>query len=173
MKKKANRIAFKGEVTHRHEADEVLKASGETVLIRRGVLRCMVMSCPDGCGELLTINLDGRAGKAWRYYSDGADLSLYPSVWRDSGCKSHFILWRSRIYWCDFGDELEVPMAEVVARVRQELGTTLESYSAIAERLNLVPWAVLSACGQLSRQGVAVEGRDRLRGHFMRAPGAR
>ena len=131
----------------------------------------MVMACPDGCGEMLTINLDGRAGKAWRFYAQGNDLSLFPSVWRDSGCESHFILWRSRIYWCDWGDELEGPMAEVVIKVLEALGSQLESYTFIAERLDLVPWAVLSACSKLRRDGLAAEGKDKLRDHFMRVPG--
>ncbi|WP_137894559.1 DUF6527 family protein [Ramlibacter sp. 2FC] len=171
MSKRADRLTFKGEVTHRHEADELLGKPGEAALVRRGVLRSMVMACPDGCGEMLTINLDGRAGKAWRFYAHGNDLSLFPSVWRDSGCESHFILWRSRIYWCDWGDELEVPMVEVVAKVHEALGPQLESYTSIAERLELVPWAVLSACGKLRREGLAVEGKDKLRAHFMKAPG--
>jgi hypothetical protein len=171
MKKRANRIVMKGEVTHRHLADEVLKAPGEAVIVRRGVLRSVVMACPDGCGELLTINLDGRAGKAWRYYDRGGDVSLFPSVWRDSGCESHFILWRSRIHWCDWSEELDMPMAEVIVQVRDALGTQLESYTSIADRLDLVPWAALSACGKLRREGIALEGKDKLRGHFMRAPG--
>jgi hypothetical protein len=171
MKNRVNRIAMKGEVTHRHLADEVLKAPGDAVLVRRGVLRSMVMTCPDGCGEVLTVNLDGRAGKAWRYFDRGGDVSLFPSVWRDTGCESHFILWRSRIYWCDWNEELDIPMDEVIVQVRDALGTQLESYTSIADRLELVPWAVLSACGKLRREGIAVEGKDKLRGHFMRGPG--
>lgn len=171
MRKRANRIAMKGEVTNRHLADEVLKTPGEAVLVRRGVLRSVVIACPDGCGEVITINLDGRAGKAWQYYEQGGDMSLFPSVWRDTGCESHFILWRSHIYWCDRNEELDVPMAEVILQVRDALGTQLESYTSIADCLDLVPWAVLSACGKLRREGIALEGKDRLRGHFMRAPG--
>lgn len=171
MNKRVDRLTFKGEVTNRHEADELLERSGEAALVRRGVLRSMVMACPDGCGEMLTINLDGRAGKAWRFYAQGNALSLFPSVWRESGCESHFILWRSRIYWCDWGDELEVPMTEVVVRVREALSPELESYTSIAGRLDLVPWAVLSACGKLRRDGLAVEGTGKLRGHFMNPPG--
>lgn len=170
MKKRANRIAMRGEVTNRHLADEVLKEPGDAVLVSRGVLRSIVMSCPDGCGEVLTVNLDGRAGKAWRYYDRGGDVSLFPSVWRDTGCESHFILWRSRIYWCDWNEELDIPMGEVIVQVRDELRPQLESYTAIAERLDLVPWAVLSACGKLRQEGIAQEGKDKLRGYFMRAP---
>ena len=170
MKNRVNRIAMKGEVTHRHLADEVLRTPGDAVLVRRGLLRSMVMICPDGCGEVLTVNLDGRAGKAWRYFDRDGDVSLFPSVWRDTGCESHFILWRSRIYWCDWNEELDIPMNEVIVQVRSALGTQLESYTSIADRLELVPWAVLSACGKLRREGVAVEGKNKLRGHFMRGP---
>jgi hypothetical protein len=54
---------------------------------------------PRGCGEVFPINLDPRAGPAWRLYSDPRrGVSLYPSVWRESGCESHYVIWRNRIY---------------------------------------------------------------------------
>ena len=168
MKYRATLIDLKGEVVHRHEADMLLSRSGAAVLVRRGVLRSIVIACPDGCGEKLTINLDPRAGPAWRYYDDGRDVSLFPSVWRDTGCRSHFIVWRSHIYWCDRGDELEAPMEEVVTRVRSALGDRLQNYTIIADCLGLVPWAVLSACRRLCRAKLALEGLGDLRGHFKR-----
>lgn len=130
------------------------------------------MACPDGCGELLTINLDARAGKAWRAYGSQEELSLFPSVWRETGCKSHFILWRSKIYWCDRDDELDTPMEDVVQLVRSRLSRELVPYVEIADSLQLVPWAVLSACHRLARQGVAQEGKNQQRGHFRRADSA-
>lgn len=49
--------------------------------------------CPCGCGEVLSINVMRGAGKAWRIVFDlRRGLSLYPSVWLDVGCESHFIL---------------------------------------------------------------------------------
>ena len=170
MKKRATRFDLKGEVVHRYEADDLLSHPGTAALVRRGVLRSIVIACPDGCGEQLTINLDSRAGPAWRYYSSNSEVSLFPSVWRDSGCRSHFIVWRSRIYWCDGDEEFEVPMADVVEQVRGALGHRFESYASIANRLELVPWAVLSASHQLCRDKVAVEGEQEQRGHFKRAP---
>src|SRR5690348_12912205 len=168
MKYRATLIDLRGEVVHRHEADTLLAHSGAAVLVRRGVLRSMVMACPDGCGEKLTINLDPRAGPAWRYYEDGRNVSLFPSVWRDTGCRSHFIVWRSHIYWCDTGDELDVPLEEVVTRVRNVLGDRLQNYTTIADCLGLVPWAVLSACRRLCRTKLAIEGPGDLKGHFKR-----
>ena len=167
MRKRATRVEMKGEVVQRYEADALLTEPGAAALVRRGVLRSLVLSCPDGCGETLTINLDRRAGPAWKFYVDRfGDVSLFPSVWRTTGCRSHFILWRSRLYWCDYGDELEIPMAEVVTKVRGALHHEFQSYVDIADTLGLVPWAVLSACHQLARAGSAVEGREGQRGCF-------
>lgn len=168
MTKRANRINLKGEVVQRHEADQLLTEPGAAVLVRRGVLRSIVLACPDGCGEHLTINLDHRAGPAWRCYGGRADLSLFPSVWRDSGCRSHFIVWRSRIYWCDWHDELETPINDVITQVSQKLTKNYIDYVTLADQLNLVPWAVLSACNLLCRKGFAVAGAGERRGQFKR-----
>jgi hypothetical protein len=49
--------------------------------------------CPCGCGEIITVNLMARVGKAWRLtFIPKRGVSLWPSVWLDVGCQSHFIL---------------------------------------------------------------------------------
>lgn len=168
MTRRANRLKLVGEVSQRHEADALLTEPGTAALVRRGVLRSIVIACPDGCGEYLTINLDPRSGQAWRYYESGLEVSLFPSVWRDSGCRSHFIVWRSRIYWCDFYDELDTPMEEIMTQVKNNLPKSFVSYAALADQLNLIPWAVLSACNTLCHQGLAVAGVGKQRGQFRR-----
>jgi Family of unknown function (DUF6527) len=168
MTSRARTVVVKGQVSHRHEANRLLTEPGATVLVHRGVPRSVAMACPDGCGEQLTVNLDERAGPAWRHYQDGQRLTIFPSVWRDTGCKSHFIVWRSKIYWCDWNEELDAPDLEVLAQVRGALPDDLTSYVAIADALRLVPWAVLSACNRLTAQGIAVRGQGKLLGHFRR-----
>jgi hypothetical protein len=38
-------------------------------------------------------------GKAWRLYGGAKSaVTLFPSVWRDTGCESHFIIWRDQIF---------------------------------------------------------------------------
>lgn len=166
--KRAQTLTFRGAVEHRHEADERLRSPGEAVVVRRGVDRSLTMLCPDGCGEVLTINLDRRTGPAWRLYFDGQAVSLFPSVWRNTGCCSHFIVWRSRIYWCDWGEELQSMDEEFEARVLSKLTVALQPYSQVAEALDVVPWAVLSACQRLQRRGLAREGGGKQRGWFRR-----
>lgn len=55
--------------------------------------KSLKMLCPCGCGEVVSMNLMPKAGKAWRIWQErDRTLSLWPSVWLDVGCKSHFIL---------------------------------------------------------------------------------
>src|SRR5439155_5771117 len=98
----------------------------------------LVMACPDGCGDVLTLNLDSRAGRPWKLYRERDQISLYPSVWRDSGCESHFIVWRSRIFWCDY-DPIEEDNDELAARVLARLTEAFTPFAAIADRMNEIP----------------------------------
>ena len=168
MNKRAKRINFKGEVSHRHEANAKLTEPGAAVLVFRGVARSLAIACQDGCGEQLTINLDRRTGPAWRFYGSDSGVTLFPSVWRDSGCKSHFIVWRSKIFWCDWHEELDEPMEEVVQKTLAALPHEFVSYEVIADKLGLVPWSVLSACGRLCRLRLADAGTGNEEGKFRR-----
>lgn len=157
-----------GEVSHRHEADALLKGPGTAVLVHREVQRSIVISCPDGCGDTLTINLDRRTGPAWRIYSDRKGVSIYPSVWRDNGCGSHFIVWRSRIYWCDWkNDYLDASDSILEKRVLTVLTNELRPYYVLAEQLDEEPWSVLVACNRLVSNRLAIEGSGHNRGKFM------
>lgn len=71
------------------------------VLTREDISRSVAFLCPCGCDEPLTINLDRQTGRAWRIRVDHETVSLMPSVWRITGCYSHFIVWESNIWWCD------------------------------------------------------------------------
>lgn len=139
----------------------------------------LLLACPCGCGEEFPINLDSRAGPAWRLYGNpDKGISVFPSVWRDSGCRSHYVIWRGTIFL--FGREEEEFGTQVqpdgFGKLKESVGQELPaqgmvSFSSIAEALDEVPWDVLMVCRQLVRQGVAREGKGRERGHFGRAVG--
>lgn len=59
------------------------------------------MICPCGCGDVIELNLLKQARPCWtaREHPDGT-VSLAPSVWRQKGCRSHFVLRHGRINWC-------------------------------------------------------------------------
>ena len=96
-----DRIHLVGVFEDRESANRAVVRPGDISLIIRGeIARWMIMNCPDGCGEILAINLDRRTGKAWYVTLHRGKLSIIPSIWLDSGCRSHFIIWNSRIWWC-------------------------------------------------------------------------
>jgi Family of unknown function (DUF6527) len=170
------KVKLKAIVRSRRDASEHLLSTGDAVLVERGTLRWLLLECPCGCGAELPINLDSRAGPAWRLYRGRKDaLTLYPSVWRESGCESHFIIWRDQILLFgdtedDFddswlSDEL-LPTREAVLGRMPDTG--MISFFEIAQGLGAVPWDVLRVCRQLVRSGRAREGTGRERGSFTR-----
>lgn len=88
------------EVRNQREANDVLQAKDAIVVVNRDRPRWLKLRCPDGCGELLSINLDPLAGRSWKLLVRTGKVSLFPSVWRDTGCESHFILWNNRVFFC-------------------------------------------------------------------------
>lgn len=67
----------------------------------RGNLWAAAMICPCGCNEKIELNLLKATRPCWHADQHGDELiTLSPSVWRNKGCKSHFILERGNIIWC-------------------------------------------------------------------------
>ena len=164
-------------VHSRDAASAELRSPGDAVLVERGRLRWLVMSCPCGCGDELPINLDNRAGPAWRLYVRGKPpkYTLYPSVWRDTGCESHFIVWRSDIFlfnrYSSDLDPLPSEMGESELTEAVHLALPREGFvdvAEIAEKLNELPWDLLRACRRLVRDGRARERKGKPRGLFQR-----
>ena len=155
------------------EAVDRVPAAGDCAVVKRGSrYRQLVMRCPDGCGEVLSINLDPRTGPAWRAYRRADQWTVYPSIDKPSGCKSHFILVRGRILWCDWDDErdADVPGDDLSDRVLPLLSAIRTSFVELADQLDEIPWDVLRACRCLVHSGKAVEGRLLDRGTFWLPP---
>jgi len=169
------RLRFRGTVTSRGEASPHLQAAGDAVLVERGRPRLLLVACPCGCGEEFPINLDPRAGPAWRLYrTTRAGISVFPSVWRESGCRSHYIIWRDTIWLFGRNEEELDPVeeAELGALSESVLGrlsvSRLTPFAEVAESLGAVPWDVLTACRRLVSNGRAREGIGKERGSFAR-----
>lgn len=166
----------KGNVENRAAVAGLLVSPGDGVLITRGIPRWLFIRCPCGCGEDIPVNLDARAGKAWRLYHDAkTGTSLFPSVWRDTGCGSHFILRRDQIYLFgqyeeDFGSPFNKHELENLARraIARWPATGFLSFPDAADLLGEMPWDVLDACRLLVRSGALVEGTGQMRGAFRR-----
>lgn len=166
--RRADAVRNLGTAPRYSEAMQRIKQPGDYVLVVRGAPRGIVMSCPDGCGEHVIINLDRLGGPAWRRYTSGDKLSIYPSVWRDSGCRAHFIVVRDRIYWCGVtGAGTAAPMDKsLLSTVLERLNhATSVHYETIAASLGAIPWEVIWACEALQRAGLVSQPE---RGYFIR-----
>jgi len=154
---KARSIHFKGLVDKYAGAIAQLNSPGDCTIVVRGAPRTVVMMCPDGCGETIAVNLDHRVGKAWRKYEHNKKLTIYPSVWRDTGCRAHFIVWNDLIIWCDSEGArhpiIDVSFTETV--FNNLSNSNFVHFESIAESLQAIPWDVLWACNELVRRGIA------------------
>jgi Family of unknown function (DUF6527) len=168
MGMRASTYKILGTAGYHSEAVERLRSPGDCVIVERGgVIRQLVMKCPDGCGEVISVNLDRRSGPAWRLYMRRGNWSLFPSIDKPEGCASHFILSYGKVIWTDSDWESTDWESEKIEEVKRYLaGREMTSYVVIADELDAIPWDVLRACRTVVRQGLAVEGNKHLRGHF-------
>lgn len=60
--------------------------------------------CPCGCGDVLEIALLYGVKPRWELTTDCKGRpTLYPSIWRKTGCQSHFWIRQGRVQWCGPG----------------------------------------------------------------------
>ena len=82
------------------EARDILERGDNLVLVRRGIARSVWLRCPCDCGAVLSINVDPRIRRHWKIREKDGRITLLPSIWRESGCKTHFILWNNDVLMC-------------------------------------------------------------------------
>lgn len=59
------------------------------------------MACPCGCTEVIQLNLIPPRRPRWEVIRhDNRTITLYPSVWRTEGCRSHFWFREGKVDWC-------------------------------------------------------------------------
>ena len=166
---------IRARVQSRANASVHLKRPGDAVIVDRQGPRWLIMSCPCGCGAEVPVNLDRRAGPAWRMYQSSKGTSIYPSVWRDNGCKSHFIIWRNNILLLGTGyggswiDDVEEGEDELLQRVLEALSDREQSAEEVSDQIpQSEPWEVLRCCRKLCLLGKAIECGQDARGRFRR-----
>lgn len=58
------------------------------------------LKCPCGCGDILSLSLMKSIKPNWKLRIDKNKLpTLYPSIWREDGCESHFWIWKGKLEW--------------------------------------------------------------------------
>lgn len=59
-----------------------------------------VLRCPCGCGTTIQLPMTPPARPCWYFRGTIQRPSLWPSVRRATGCKSHFVLRNGVVHWC-------------------------------------------------------------------------
>lgn len=60
----------------------------------------LAFTCPCGCQNIIQLNLLKDADPCWKYkVTKKNKINISPSVWRTTGCKSHFFVRKSKIDW--------------------------------------------------------------------------
>jgi hypothetical protein len=59
----------------------------------------LLFKCPCGCGEAIRLNTLRTASPSWKFHIRWRRISVYPSVWRKVGCKSHFHVRKGKVRW--------------------------------------------------------------------------
>lgn len=59
-----------------------------------------VMGCPCGCGATIQLPMTPPARPCWQFRGTIQKPTLWPSVRRAAGCRSHFILRGGFVQWC-------------------------------------------------------------------------
>lgn len=165
------RIRWRGRVGSRWDVSSALSLSGDAALVSRGGLdRWIVFRCPCGCEDEVPINLDPRVGPAWRIYQPGKNLTVYPSVWRDANCESHFIVRKGLIWLIGVSASTTEWSANIAltAAVLNRIGDSPTHFATIADALGAEPWDVLDTCRALEESGRIVEVPGSTRGKFMK-----
>ena len=60
----------------------------------------VAMLCPCGCGAQIQLSTVGSRPRWSVGIENDGSVTLNPSVWRKSGCRSHFFLRRGIVQWC-------------------------------------------------------------------------
>jgi hypothetical protein len=79
--------------------NEVLPGS-VTVIAPGRRPKWVMFLCPCGCRAVITLPLQRTKRPYWSCHRSSAGrATLHPSIWRDVGCLSHFILEDGRVFW--------------------------------------------------------------------------
>lgn len=76
-----------------------VRAESVYVVAPKSVPKWAMLRCPCGCAEVITLSLQPIHHPKWAVSVKRGRASLYPSVWRTTGCRSHFWLKDGRVFW--------------------------------------------------------------------------
>ena len=79
---------------------EALQSAHIYLIGEEGLAWQAAMLCPCGCDATIQLSLIKRDRPSWSQTTDSdGRVTLTPSVWRTTGCHSHFFVRNGRIVW--------------------------------------------------------------------------
>jgi hypothetical protein len=60
---------------------------------------CVAFICPCGCKEKIILNTLTEATPCWKFYTKKNQISIFPSINRIIGCRSHFFIRNGNVEW--------------------------------------------------------------------------
>ena len=95
------RVDYRLERVETRPKDVDIPSKTVVVVGHKELPKWALMRCPCGCGEILILSLMKRFRNYWQYETDTwGRITLTPSVWKNDGCRSHFILKKGKVVWC-------------------------------------------------------------------------
>lgn len=75
--------------------------SKQILIIKDGVEpELLVLKCPCGCNQDIMLNLLKDTKPKWDFdFTSKDEINIYPSIWRNIGCKSHFFIKKGKVDW--------------------------------------------------------------------------
>lgn len=71
-------------------------------VVYNDVPRWAIFKCPCTCGNVISLPLQASHSPRWKVtQSQAGRPTLYPSVWQNKGCMSHFWIEEGRVFWCN------------------------------------------------------------------------
>ncbi|MFT5538001.1 MULTISPECIES: DUF6527 family protein [unclassified Parasphingorhabdus] len=85
---------------------------GTMVSVESGkIKKWACMSCPGGCGEMISLSLNPQRRPRWTLVTDfWLRPTIHPSVHQRNACGCHFWLRNGQVHWCKDGRPQPNPM---------------------------------------------------------------
>ena len=98
-KPKRSRKRSRLKLKYKDDVPELLEDDLLYVVGENGEYWMICFKCPCRCGELIHLNLLKEASPYWKFLVKNGRLSISPSIWKTTGCKSHFKIYNNKVKW--------------------------------------------------------------------------